>query len=139
MRGAGAVFVSVGLLGVVACESPSPSLTGTWVPIQQLQVTNLSGAWTALHLTDAGGEITGRLVWGGFLGAAPESTAVAGSRSGMSFRLAFTAPTGLQATYSGRIGGRFVDPDNLASTALEGTWVEGPDSATAVWVRDATR
>jgi len=127
MRASCAVLVSIALLSPAGCESP-PTLSGTWVPYPR--ITNLSGAYSVFHLNDAGGDLSGQFVWGGFIGAPPESSAVTGRRSGRSFQMAFTGPNGRPIGYAGQLQDQFPEPP-----ILMGTWIEGPDTSTSVFGR----
>ena len=118
MRGTCAVLVSIALLGVAACESPT--LTGTWVS---------ASGWPVFHLSDAGGDISGRYVFG-VIGAPTDSSAVTGRRSGTSFRLASTYYNARPMTYTGELEARPMD-----QVYLVGTMIVGPDSAPVVLIR----
>jgi hypothetical protein len=127
MRAACAVLVSIAVLSPAACEAP-PTLSGTWVTYPRIY--NLSGAYSVFHLHDAAGDLSGNFVWGGFIGAPPESSAVTGRRSGRSFQMAFNGPNGLPIGYTGQLEDRLMEPPYL-----EGTWIAGSDTSTALFGR----
>jgi len=112
-------------LSVVRCEAPTPSLSGTWVPAYKDQ----GGGWEEFTLNDAGGAITGKVLFRYLSGSGPQddSSLVMGTRAGTSVRLQFT-DYGTPATITGRLATVALDP--RADTLFIATWVVGSDTST---------
>ena len=108
------VLAAAALLGVAGCEAPT--LSGTW---EYEFNGNPGGYYMTIYLGAVGSAVGGSAVFGGFLGAPPDTAAVTGQRSGNSFRLTLVDRHGQVITYAGHLAGQ---------NELRGTWIVAPDS-----------
>ena len=113
MRGV-RILVSCVLLAVPACESAGLSGVWTWAGNR-----NPGGYNISLYLGVAGHSVSGKALFGGFVGAPADSAPITGVVWGPSFRLSFTQ-YGRLNTYAGQL---------VSENELSGTVIVAPDSA----------
>jgi len=128
MRAVSVTRLAIISLAVTACEAPS--LSGKWV---DPPITNNSGGWDVLYLNDDGGAVTGKRLYGGFLGAAEDSSPITGWRSGTSFQMTFRDYGGRWVTFTGHLAASATPVTGM--NYLVGSWIEAPDTFQAAYVR----